>query len=554
MKSLIFTATYNEVDNIESLVRDCLDQLPGSHMLVVDDNSPDGTGTLLDRLIKNYSGRLVVIHRPRKLGLGSAHKLAMKYALQHNYEALITMDADYSHHPKYLPTMQKCLDSAEFVTGSRYVAGGRCDYGVGRQIISRGANFLARTLLGIRLHETTTSYRGFRRSLLEKLPIDKVKAEGYAFFFESIFHSCRIATNASEFPIHFEDRRAGTSKISKKEVFKSVIRLCRLSGRRLLGMFGNYVPANLPQNAEPCDVCGEILHVEIYPATVQSHKADMYNCTSAHHDSHGRIVRCLVCGLVATNPKISPEELSKLYSDVVDQTYVANIPARVKTFDYNFQRVLNYLPKTTSLLDVGSYYGVFLEVARNYGYQVKGVEPSKAASEFARKTFNVNVHSGTLADMSNDGHKYEVVTSWDVMEHFFSPMDEIKRINERMTTGGIFTFCTLNWDNWYARLMGEKWPWLMDMHLYYFDDKVIEDMLRRNGFKMTMADTYCHIITFDYFLLKLDSLGVPLAKIGRKLLSWTPMASWYIPFRFGDIRMYVAEKTTSLPVAAQSVQ
>ena len=82
----------------------------------------------------------------------------------------------------------------------------------------------------------------------------------------------------------------------------------------------------------------------------------------------------------------------------------------------------------------------------------------------------------------------------------------------------------------------------MDMHLYYFDDKVIEDMLHRNGFKMKMADTYCHIITFDYFLLKLDSLGVPLANFSRKLISWTPIASWYIPFRFGDIRMYIAQK------------
>ncbi len=549
MKSLIFTATYNEADNIASLVSDCLSALPHAHMLVVDDNSPDGTGKILDQLALGYAGRLKVIHRPRKLGLGSAHKLAMKFALQNDYDSLVTMDADYSHHPKYLPTMHKFLESADFVTGSRYVEGGRCDYGLGRQVISRGANFLARTLLGIRLHETTTSYRGFRRSLLEKLPIDKIKAEGYAFFFESIFHSCRIASKAAEFPIHFEDRRAGTSKISKKEVAKSVVRLARMWLRRVLGMFENYAPAQIPHNVEPCDVCGKTLHVEIYPATVQNHKSDMYNCTSAHHDSHGRIVRCLVCGLVATNPKISPEELSKLYSDVVDQTYVANIPARVRTFDYNFKRVMGYLPRTTSLLDVGSYYGVFLDVARGYGYQVKGVEPSKAASEFARKTFNVSVHSGTLADMSDDSKQYDVVTSWDVMEHFFSPMAEIKRINERMSTGGVFTFCTLNWDNWYARLLGEKWPWLMDMHLYYFDDKVIEDMLRRNGFKMTMADTYCHIITFDYFLLKLDSLGIPFAKLTRKLLGWTPMGSWYIPFRFGDIRLYVAEKTSNVNAA-----
>jgi 2-polyprenyl-3-methyl-5-hydroxy-6-metoxy-1,4-benzoquinol methylase len=552
MTTLIFTATLNEIDNIESFVGDCLEQLPAAHMLVVDDNSPDGTGKKLDELkAGRFSGRLKVVHRPRKLGLGSAHKLAMKFALKEGYTQLITMDADYSHHPRYLKKLETELQSAEFVTGSRYADGGRCDYGIGRQIISRTANFLARTLLGIKLHETTTSYRGFRRTLLERLPIDQIKAEGYAFFFESIFHASRIATKMSEFPIHFEDRRAGTSKISKKEVLRAMIRLARLFARRCLHMFENYAPKTLPPNVEPCDICGEILHVELYPATSNEHHSGMYNCSSAHHDSHGRIVRCLVCGLVATNPKLPPEELAKLYSDVEDKVYVANIPARVHTFDYNFKRVLSYLPKNTKLLDIGSYYGVFLNVARTYGYKVKGVEPSMAGSNFARKTYAVDVHSGTLGNMVDTGERFEVVTSWDVMEHFFSPMDEIKLINKQMTNGGIFAFCTLNWDNWYARLMGEKWPWLMDMHLYYFDDKIIDEMMRRSGFKLKLADTYCHIITAEYFFMKLDSLGVPLAGLVRSFVAKTPLANIHIPFRFGDIRMYVAEKVSEpLPLGA----
>ena len=125
MTTLIFTATLNEIDNIESFVGDCLAQLPDAHMLVVDDNSPDGTGRKLDELkAGKFQGRLKVVHRPRKLGLGSAHKLAMKFALKEGYNQLITMDADYSHHPRYLPTMEKELKAAEFVTGSRYAEGG----------------------------------------------------------------------------------------------------------------------------------------------------------------------------------------------------------------------------------------------------------------------------------------------------------------------------------------------------------------------------------------------------------------------------------------------
>ncbi len=543
MTCLIFTATLNEFDNMSTLVGDCLAQLPDAHMLVVDDNSADGTGQLLDQLVTQYPGQLHVIHRPRKLGLGSAHKLAIKFAAQGNYDTLITMDADYSHHPKYLPTMIKALETSEFVTGSRYVDGGKCDYGLGRQMISRCANFLARSLLGIKLHETTTSYRGFRRSLLLRLPVDKIKAEGYAFFFESIFHACRIAEHSSEFPIYFEDRRAGTSKISKKEIALAAVRLFRLTVRRILQKFENFLPtASAHKNAEPCDVCGTTFHVELYAANSPLHDSAMYNCTSAHHDLHGRIVKCLVCGLVATNPKMSPENLATLYSDVVDQTYIANIPARIKTFEYNFKKITRFLPKTGKLLDVGSYYGIFLQYAQKSGFDVAGIEPSIAASSYARDTLGLKVHSGTLADFPNPAKRFDIITSWDVMEHFFSPMAELSKISAQIETGGTFAFSTLNWDNWYARLMGEKWPWMMDMHLYYFDDKIIEEMLRRNGFKLTWADTYCHIITLDYFLMKLDSLGVPFAVPLRKLLARTPLSDLNIPFKFGDIRYYVAVK------------
>lgn len=549
MTVLVFTATYNELDNIATLVSECLTTLPAAHMLVVDDNSPDGTGVLLENMKQRWGERLHVIHRPRKLGLGTAHKLAMKYALVHGYESLITMDADYSHHPKYLPQMMDELNRADFVTASRYIAGGKCDYDWKRQLLSRCANMLARTILGIRLHETTTSYRGFGRKLLEKFPVDRIKAEGYAFFFESIFHATRIATKTGEFPIHFEDRRAGTSKISKREVYRSVVRLARLGLRRLLRKFKNYAPIPTPENADSCDVCRQKFHVQLFAATARDHKANMYNCTSAHHASHGRIVQCLVCGLVATNPKLSEKELSGLYSDVVDQTYVDNIPARVATFEYNLSRVKNFLPAHAKLLDVGSYYGVFLDVARKNGFQVQGIEPSRAASGFAKEHYKLDVHTGTLESSSNLANDFDVVTSWDVMEHFYSPMTEIFAINRKLKLGGVFSFCTLNWDNWYAKLLGERWPWMMDMHLYYFDDRVMQDMMRRAGFEMKMMDTYCHIITFDYFLLKLGSLGVPGMNAARKMLAKTPLARLHIPFRFGDIRMYVAIKVKEVGAA-----
>ena len=141
-KILVFTATYNEADNVESLVTDVFEYLPESDVLVVDDASPDGTGRILNELSLNQK-RLRVIHRPKKLGLGTAHKLAMKYAISNEYDVLVTMDADYSHHPKYLPTLVKLMRQNDFVIGSRFINGGGLSYGFLRRTLSTTANIMA---------------------------------------------------------------------------------------------------------------------------------------------------------------------------------------------------------------------------------------------------------------------------------------------------------------------------------------------------------------------------------------------------------------------------
>ena len=542
MKTLIFTATYNEADNIKSLVCDCLAAVPSADMLVVDDNSPDGTSEILADLAANLEGRLKLIRRPRKLGLGSAHKLAMKYALREGYDVLITMDADYSHHPKYLRAITDELRNADFVIGSRYAKGGRCDYGLTRQLVSRSANTLARALLGIPLRETTTSFRGFKRSLLEQMPVDQIQAEGYAFFFESVLHATCLARKAAETPIHFEDRRAGTSKISKKEIMRGVSHLFRLFAARLTGKLQAGVSHNPDLAEDPCDVCGYSLSTEIYPARNTGHQADTYRCTTAQHGSHGRIARCLVCGLVATNPKLSEDKLNTLYSQVSDDDYIKNITSRERTFRYNFARIRHLLPAGGALLDVGSYYGVFLQEARDQGFVASGVERSNAACEFARRRYGADVLCGTLRDRVTQ-KDCDVVTSWDVLEHCYSPSEEVGRVARTLRSGGKFAFCTLNWRNWYARLLGEKWPWLIDMHLYYFDDDVIEDLLQRHGLKLIHKSTYCHIITGEYFLEKLRRLRLPLANTLCSVMKLCPLHRVMLPFRFGDIGMYVAEKT-----------
>ncbi len=288
-KILVFTATYNEAENVESLVTDVFEYLPESDVLVVDDASPDGTGRILNELSLNQK-RLRVIHRPKKLGLGTAHKLAMKYAISNEYDVLVTMDADYSHHPKYLPTLVKLMRQNDFVIGSRFINGGGLSYGFLRRILSTTANIMARNVLKIPLKECTTSFRGFKVSLLKKMKLDLIQSEGYSFFVESIFYLIQQTKKINEFPIYFYDRKSGSSKISKIEIFNSVICLGKLFYKKLM-------PKMLAKQTLDEQECSLLCPICISP--FQTNIFTMKQKIKIQSDSNSeRQFQCLQCGAV----------------------------------------------------------------------------------------------------------------------------------------------------------------------------------------------------------------------------------------------------------------
>jgi glycosyltransferase involved in cell wall biosynthesis/2-polyprenyl-3-methyl-5-hydroxy-6-metoxy-1,4-benzoquinol methylase len=540
-KILVFTATYNEADNIERLVIGIHQALPDADVLVVDDNSPDGTGKIIDRMAHD-DARLKVMHRFRKLGLGSAHKIAMQYMLYHGYEYLITMDADFSHDPVALPIFIEKLKTFDFVIGSRYAKGGRCDYGFNRMFISLSANHMARALLGIPLKEATTSYRGFTRALIEQLMLYRIKADGYSFFVESIFYVVKSTRHFTEFPIRFHDRKEGISKIARKEIYKGVFTVFRLFLKRLFRLT-RMLPVsvyNYRSNTR-CAICGEIYHAEMYPASSKEGWLQL-QCTSARHNSHGRIVKCLNCGLVFVDPQPSHKELLDTYSKVEDTTYLENIVARLRTFEYNLAAIKPLLPSQGRLLEVGSYCGGFLSVAAKYGYDVVGLEPSAWAARAAEEMFHLRTVCGTFENLSSKESNFDIIISWDVLEHVADPQGFMQNVSRRLKPGGVFAFSTLDINNWYPRLMGKRWPWMIDMHLYYFNEPLIAYMLERAGFKMTKARNYCHIISLEYFFAKLKSLNVWGAAFLSRIVPRKIASNIYIPFRFGDIKLFVAKK------------
>lgn len=228
-RALVIVPTYNERDNLRPLVGAIFEHLPEAHVLVVDDGSPDGTGALADELAAE-DRRVQVLHRTGKLGLGSAYIAGFRHALREGYEYVFEMDADFSHDPKYLKVLlAEAERGADLVIGSRYVVGGGTrNWGLGRQLISRGGGYYARLVLGITVHDPTGGFRCFRRRVLETIDLGTVQTQGYGFQIEMTYRALQLGFDVREVPIVFEDRRVGQSKMSRKIFLEAMTMVWKL--------------------------------------------------------------------------------------------------------------------------------------------------------------------------------------------------------------------------------------------------------------------------------------------------------------------------------------
>jgi dolichol-phosphate mannosyltransferase len=233
--TVICLPTYNERDNLEAMLRRL--SAMDVRVLVVDDNSPDGTGEIADRLAQELDG-VSVLHRERKEGLGPAYLAGFRRALADGAEYVLEMDCDFSHDPDDVPRLlAACEDGADLALGSRYVeGGGTVNWGLGRRVISWGGSFYARLLLGVGIRDLTGGFKCYRRTVLETIELDAVHSKGYAFQIETTYRALRRGFRVVEVPIRFADRTEGHSKMSRAIVLEAVtkvpaLRLAALSGR-----------------------------------------------------------------------------------------------------------------------------------------------------------------------------------------------------------------------------------------------------------------------------------------------------------------------------------
>ena len=227
--SLIITPTYNERANLEAFVEATLGTAPGAHILIVDDNSPDGTGDLADELAAR-DARVRVLHRPSKLGLGTAYAAAFQVGLHGDYRFFFEMDADLSHDPQHLPDFFRALEAgADLVIGSRNIPGGSIvGWGPGRHLLSKGGSLYSRVILGVAVRDLTSGYKAFTRPALEAILAEKVDSNGYSFQIELTYRALGLGLKVREVPIAFVDRQVGASKMDRKIVLEAVAAVWKL--------------------------------------------------------------------------------------------------------------------------------------------------------------------------------------------------------------------------------------------------------------------------------------------------------------------------------------
>lgn len=263
-----------------------------------------------------------------------------------------------------------------------------------------------------------------------------------------------------------------------------------------------------------------------------------WRCTSFGHRHHPPIYGCDHCGLLFQWPMPDPEVLDRAYGEVVDPLYMAERDNRILTF----RRAIGALgaPMGRRLLDVGAYCGYFLEVARERGFLAEGLELSRWAAEHARAQ-GFTVHCETLEHRALSGARYDVLTMWDVIEHLPDPREELAAAHRLVAPGGRLFLSTIDTGSLVARLLGSRWPWLMDMHLVYFDRPTISALLEETGFRVLDIRTYSHTVSAGYLLRKVGASFPALAPVTRALGRIVP-PRWPVPVDLGDNMLVAAER------------
>lgn len=295
-----------------------------------------------------------------------------------------------------------------------------------------------------------------------------------------------------------------------------------------------------------CNLCGRDDYTVRFPATADGDalRVDAFRCTHSGYGHHAQIVECRHCGLVYANPRWPTETVLDAYTAVEDSTYIEERLGRELTFRHHLrdmERIIGPAAGRT-LLDVGAYIGVFVEVAAAVGWAAQGVEPSEwAAAEAQRRGLNVQI--GTLETARLPEASFDVVTLWDVIEHVVDPAAELDRARRLLRPGGWLVVHTMDIDAPVARLMGKRWPWLMDMHLYYFSARTLGQMLAEHGYQVVWQGAQGRYLRLGYLASRVQGMQAGLGRAARATVKGLGLSESAIPVNFGDLRTFISRRS-----------
>jgi 2-polyprenyl-3-methyl-5-hydroxy-6-metoxy-1,4-benzoquinol methylase len=304
-----------------------------------------------------------------------------------------------------------------------------------------------------------------------------------------------------------------------------------------------------------CNLCGRDDWRVRFPATAKNTNqpdSDDFRCTCARYGSHLQIVQCRHCDHVYANPRWEPDELLHAYADVEDETYVVEGFGRKLTFSKHLRSLERFVGSTNGrlLLDVGAYTGVFVKTALDNGWQAMGIEPSRWAAAIAQKE-GIPVIQGTLDSAELKDRRFDVITMWDVIEHLDNPSAELDKSFHLLNPGGLLAVHTMDVDSLVARIMGERWPWLMDMHIHYFSRRTLTKFLEKSGFDVVWSGAQGRYLSLGYLGTRVGGLNRPLGRVLDGVVGRSGLKRVNVPVNFGDLITVFALRPEEKPARSR---
>ncbi|MEX2554716.1 MAG: bifunctional glycosyltransferase/class I SAM-dependent methyltransferase [Actinomycetota bacterium] len=518
-------------------------------LILVDDASSDQTVQLARDL-----GIEVHVHEVNR-GYGGNQKTCYAEALRAGADVIVLLHPDYQYDPKAVPLLIAPIlaGDADMTFGSRFaglgdpMGGGMPLY---RYLGNRFTTTVENLLLGARFTDMHSGLRAYTRTCLLSMPF-RSYSDDFMFDSQFLIDAVTSGQRVVEVPIPTRYTKESSSisvSRSLKYVTGSVGYASKRFGER--GRRGSRYPVAAkrrkarklgdgPEVERACALCGANDQVLVYRATAHGDvPVSEFACTTSALSSHDDIVQCRRCRMVSAVPTIGGEDIIEGYRRVVDEEYLIEEAGRRELFSWIAGAMEGYVARGRKLLEVGSNMGVFLDVARQHGWEARGIEPSKWAVEQGVERFGVDLRQGTIEDLADAPGSADSIVMLDVLEHLSDPLAALRRLRRVTDEEGMLVLSTVNVDGLHSRLRGRTWPWFIRSHLHYFAPETLSEMLSRAGFRMVQWEVAPRSFKLSYVAGRMEGQNEKVARAVRGLAS---VADPRIPFGWlGDIVLVVA--------------